>query len=209
MREKRKRLADPGLVVLDTQSVQPAVGVPATMTGKDAAKRLPGRKRCVAVDVLGLVIGCAVLPASAHENTAGIALLDGVAGQCDTVTKALVDQGFKKKVIDHRKAHGIDVVIVERTPADKGFVPAGQAVDRGADEREPDVQPPPRTRRAGAEAGSDSDAVLEAALTLDHRALAEELTPLVAAGTLTAMFVHTDEVDRALAARVVLTSPEY
>ncbi|WP_218030763.1 PIN domain-containing protein, partial [Streptomyces coelicoflavus] len=63
--------------------------------------------------------------------------------------------------------------------------------------------------RAGAEAGSDSDAVLEAALTLYHRALAEELPPLVAAGTLTAMFVHADEVDRAMAARVVLTSPEY
>ncbi|MBJ6631017.1 lipopolysaccharide assembly protein LapB [Streptomyces sp. I5] len=63
--------------------------------------------------------------------------------------------------------------------------------------------------RAGTEAVSDSGASLEAALTLYHRALAEELTPLVAAGTLTAMFVHTDEVDRAMAARVVLTSPEY
>jgi len=48
-----------------------------------------------AVDVCGLVVDCVVLPASAHENTAGIALLDGVAAQCDTVTKALVDQGFK------------------------------------------------------------------------------------------------------------------
>ncbi|MFC7795556.1 PIN domain-containing protein [Streptomyces cinereoruber] len=62
--------------------------------------------------------------------------------------------------------------------------------------------------RAGAETVGDSDAPLEAALALYHRALAEELTPLVAAGTLTAMFVHTDEADRAMAARVVLTSPE-
>ncbi|MCY0924442.1 MULTISPECIES: IS5 family transposase [unclassified Streptomyces] len=123
LREKRKRLADPSLVVLDTQSIHAAVGVPATTTGKDAAKRVPGRKRCLAVDVLGLVIDCVVLPASAHENTAGIALLDGVAGQCDTVTKALVDQGFKKKVVEHGKNVGIDVEIVERNPADKGFVP--------------------------------------------------------------------------------------
>ncbi|GAA3920230.1 hypothetical protein GCM10023084_82510 [Streptomyces lacrimifluminis] len=56
---------------------------------------MPGRGR------VGLVIDCVVLPASAHDNTAGIALLDGVAGQCDTVTKALVDQGFKKKVVEH------------------------------------------------------------------------------------------------------------
>ncbi|AWK09516.1 IS5 family transposase [Streptomyces spongiicola] len=123
LREKRKRLADPSLVVLDTQSIHAAVGVPATTTGKDAAKRVPGRKRCLAVDVLGLVVDCVVLPASAHENTAGIALLDGVAGQCDTVKKALVDQGFKKKVVDHGKNVGIDVEIVERNPADQGFVP--------------------------------------------------------------------------------------
>jgi len=123
LREKRKRLADPSLVVLDTQSVHASVGVPATTTGRDAAKRVPGRKRCLAVDVLGLVIDCVVLPASAHENTAGIALLDGVAGQCDTVKKALVDQGFKKKVVEHGKNVGIDVEIVERNPDDKGFVP--------------------------------------------------------------------------------------
>ena len=123
LREKRKRLADPSLVVLDTQSIHASVGVPATTTGKDAAKRVPGRKRCLAVDVLGLVIDCVVLPASAHENTAGIALLDGVAGQCDTVKKALVDQGFKKKVVEHGKNVGIDVEIVERNPDDKGFVP--------------------------------------------------------------------------------------
>ncbi|WP_373322707.1 transposase [Streptomyces violascens] len=123
LREKRKRLADPSLVVLDTQSIHAAVGVPAATTGKDAAKRVPGRKRCLAVDVLGLVIDCVVLPASAHENTAGIALLDGVAGQCDTVRKALVDQGFKKKAVDHGKTVGIDVEIVERNPDQSGFVP--------------------------------------------------------------------------------------
>ncbi|MFE2091582.1 IS5 family transposase [Streptomyces sp. NPDC059460] len=123
LREKRKRLADPSLVVLDTQSIHVSVGVPATTTGRDAAKRVPGRKRCLAVDVLGLVIDCVVLPASAHENTAGIALLDGVAEQCDTVKKALVDQGFKKKVVEHGKNVGIDVEIVERNPDDRGFVP--------------------------------------------------------------------------------------
>lgn len=37
--------------------------------------------------------------------------------------KALVDQGFKKSVVEHGKRYGIDVEIVERNPADKGFVP--------------------------------------------------------------------------------------
>lgn len=123
LRESRKRLADPSLVVLDTQSIHAAVGVPADTTGKDAAKRVPGRKRCLAVDVLGLVVEAVALPASAHDNDAGIALLNGVAAQTDTVKKALVDQGFRKSVVDHGATLGIDVEIVERNPADKGFVP--------------------------------------------------------------------------------------
>jgi aryl-alcohol dehydrogenase-like predicted oxidoreductase len=50
---------------------------------------VPGRKRGLAVDVLGLVVAVVVLAVSAHENTAGIALLDRVAAQACTVRQAL------------------------------------------------------------------------------------------------------------------------
>jgi transposase len=122
-REKRRRLSDPSLVVLDTQSVHAAAGVPADTTGRDAGKKVPGRKRGLAVDVLGLVVAVVVLAASAHDNTAGIALLDRVATQTDTVRTALVDQGFKNSVVIHGASHGINVQVVERNPTDKGFVP--------------------------------------------------------------------------------------
>jgi transposase len=122
-REARGRRADPSLVVLDTQSVHAAASVPADTTGRDAGKKVPGRKRCLAVDVLGLVVAVVVLAASAHENTAGIALLDRVAAQTATVSKALVDQGFKNAVVAHGATVGIDVQVVERNPADRGFVP--------------------------------------------------------------------------------------
>ncbi|MFE0458768.1 transposase, partial [Kitasatospora sp. NPDC058965] len=93
-------------------------------TGRDAAKKVPGRKRGLAVDVLGLVIAVVVLAASVHDNAFGTALLDKVAaGTAGTVTKALVDQGFKKTVVDHGKQVGIEVEIVERNPVDTGFVP--------------------------------------------------------------------------------------
>jgi transposase len=75
------------------------------------------------VDVLGLVIAVVVLAASAHENTAGIALPDKVAASTGTVSKALVDQGFKSSVVSHGSTVGIDVQVVERNPADRGFVP--------------------------------------------------------------------------------------
>ncbi|MFH9967651.1 transposase [Streptomyces mirabilis] len=61
---------------------------PSATTGKDAAKRVPWRKKCLAVDVLGLVVEAVALPASAHDSAAGIPLLDGVAAQMDTVAKA-------------------------------------------------------------------------------------------------------------------------
>jgi len=64
-----------------------------------------------------------VLAASAHENTAGTALLDKVAASTPTVTTALVDQGFKSSVVAHGAGLGTGVQVVERNPADKGFVP--------------------------------------------------------------------------------------
>ncbi|MGW0550105.1 IS5 family transposase [Streptomyces altiplanensis] len=124
VRERNRRLEDPTLVILDTQSVRAAAGVPAVTTGKDAAKRVPGRKRGLAVDVLGLVIAVTVLAASVHDNAAGITLLDQVAVAAGgSVSKALVDQGFKNQVVTHGAGLGIDVEIVRRNPEEKGFVP--------------------------------------------------------------------------------------
>ncbi|MFB6985274.1 IS5 family transposase [Streptomyces sp. NPDC056178] len=124
VREKARRLEDPTLVVLDAQSVHAAAGVPASTTGRDPAKRVPGRKRGLAVDVLGLVIAVVVLAASAHDNTAGVALLDQVAEHTGgTVEKALADQSFKNQVVAHGAGLGIDVEIVQRNPQETGFVP--------------------------------------------------------------------------------------
>ncbi|WP_328738278.1 IS5 family transposase [Streptomyces erythrochromogenes] len=124
VREKARRLEDPTLVVLDTQSIHAAAGVPASTTGRDPAKRVPGRKRGLAVDVLGLVIAVVVLAASAHDNTAGVTLLDQVAEHTGgSVNKALVDQGFKNQVTAHGAGLGIDVETVQRNPQEKGFVP--------------------------------------------------------------------------------------
>lgn len=110
-------------MVLDTQSVHAAVNVPAATTGKDAAKRVPGRKRGIAVDVLGLVIAVVVPAASANDNEVGIALLDTVTERAPSTVKALVDQGFKHSVVQHGRSLGMAVEIVERNPQDIGFVP--------------------------------------------------------------------------------------
>jgi transposase len=68
VREGAGRAEDPSLVVLDSQSVHAAVNVPGSTTGKDAGKKVPGRKRGIAVDVIGLVIAVVVFAASVHDN---------------------------------------------------------------------------------------------------------------------------------------------
>lgn len=47
----------------------------------------------------------------------------GSAAQTGTVTEDLVDQGFKNTDVAHGAGLGLDAEIVERNPADKGFIP--------------------------------------------------------------------------------------
>lgn len=108
-------------MILDTPSVRAAAGVPRTTTGLDANKKVSGRKRGLAVDVLGLIIGVVVPAASAHDDAAGTALLDQAAERCGMrLEKALVDQGFKDEVLIHGALSDIDVAVVRRNPADRG-----------------------------------------------------------------------------------------
>lgn len=82
-------------MIIDTQSVRVAAGVPKKTTGLDANKKTP-----------------ALLDQAAER--CGMRL-----------EKALVDQGFKDAVIIHGAVKGITVEVVRRSPDDqgKGFVP--------------------------------------------------------------------------------------
>ncbi|MEU3267392.1 hypothetical protein ABZ781_26110, partial [Streptomyces bacillaris] len=56
------------VVVMDTQSVHVAAGVPAATSGHNPAKRALGREPSPAVPVLGPVIAVVVLAANTHDN---------------------------------------------------------------------------------------------------------------------------------------------
>lgn len=122
-RQKTGRREDPSAVVLDTQSIRAANHVPAATTGKDAAKKVPGRKRGLAVDALGLIIAVVVTAASVTDNAIGIRLLDKVTAHTPTVTRAWVDAGLKQDLALHGAVLGIDVEIVKRSDTGPGFVP--------------------------------------------------------------------------------------
>ena len=84
---------------------------------------MPGRKRGLAVDALGLIIAVVVMAASATDNLIGVSLLDKVVEHTPTVSKAWVDAGFKDDVAIHGAVLGIDVEQVKRSDASAGFVP--------------------------------------------------------------------------------------
>jgi transposase len=122
-RERAGRAEDPTAVVLDTQSIRAANHIPAATTGKDAGKKVPGRKRGLAVDVLGLIIAVVVTAASVTDNQIGVRLLDKIVAHTPSVTKAWVDSGFKDHVAIHGAVRGIDVEQVKRSDTTAGFVP--------------------------------------------------------------------------------------
>lgn len=120
VRERARRLEAPSLLIIDTRSVRAAAGVPKTTTGLDANKKVSGRERGLAVDVLWLITGVVVPAASAHDNAVGTALLDQAAERCGMrLEKALVDQGFKDEVLRHGALLDIEVEVVRRNPADQ------------------------------------------------------------------------------------------
>src|SRR5690349_14474660 len=70
-------------------------------------KRVPGRKRGLAVDALGLIIAVIVTAAGVTDNAIGIRLLDKLAEHTPTVTHAWVDAGFKQDFALHGAVLGI------------------------------------------------------------------------------------------------------
>ncbi|BCL12653.1 IS5 family transposase [Micromonospora sagamiensis] len=122
-REKAGRAEDPTAVVLDSQSIRAANHVPAATTGKDVGKKVPGRKRGLAVDTLGLIIAVVVTAASVTDNAIGIRLLDKVVEHTPTVARAWVDAGFKQDFALHGAVLGVDVEVVKRSDSRPGFVP--------------------------------------------------------------------------------------
>ena len=122
-RERAGRREDPSAIILDTQSIRAANHVPAATTGKDAGKKVPGRKRGLAVDALGLIIAVVVTAASVTDTVIGVRLLDKVVEHTPTVTRAWVDAGFKHDLGIHGALLGVDVEVVKRSDTKPGFVP--------------------------------------------------------------------------------------
>jgi transposase len=143
------RIADgrdpaPTACVIDSQSVKTAPPVPATTQGTDAAKKIVGRKRSIITDTLGLLLVVLVTAASVQDGPAGLQLLTKVAAAHPTISKAWADSAYRNAVIEHGATLGIDVEVVRRDPATRGFAALPRRADPGL--ADPPPSPGPRLR---------------------------------------------------------------
>jgi transposase len=123
LREAQGRAGQPSAAILDARVLQssPESGARA---GYDGHKRRKGSKVHAAVDTLGHLLALTVTPANQDERTQVAALaaqIQEVTG--DHVELAWVDQGYTgDEVAQTAAAHGIQVEVVKRPEAQRGFI---------------------------------------------------------------------------------------
>ena len=111
----------PSAAIIDSQSVKTSANVADAEQGFDPAKRIKGRKRHIAVDVLGLLLVVIVTAAGVQDSAAGRSVLDALAPAHPAVTKVWVDGGYNTGVVTHGQEWDIDVEVVRRDPDTIGF----------------------------------------------------------------------------------------
>ena len=114
------RRSAPRLAVIDTQSVEciPVRGP----RGYDAAKKVLGRKRVALVDADGTWLAVAVVPAGVQDRDCLDALTSGKQAW-PSLREAVLDGAFiAERCQVWCNLHGMHRRVVERDPAQKGFV---------------------------------------------------------------------------------------
>ena len=129
------RAAQPTAAVIDSQSVRAADTVPRASRGWDAAKKVNGRKRHIAVDTTGLVLDVVITPASVQDRQGARPLLWNTRRACPRVRLIWADAGYTSKagklamwagtlkmtvcIVARRDRHSFEVLprrwVVERT----------------------------------------------------------------------------------------------
>ena len=89
----------PTAAIIDSQSVKAADTVGKDSRGYDAGKKIEGRKRHLAVDVMGLILCIVVTAASVQDRDGARPLLWRLAASFRTVTLVWADGGYAGKLV--------------------------------------------------------------------------------------------------------------
>jgi transposase len=93
------RTPEPTAAVIDSQSVRAAETVAAASRGFDAGKKVQGRKRHIAVDVIGLLLAVLVTAASVQDRDAAKPLLWNLRKAFPAVRLAWADGIYAGKLV--------------------------------------------------------------------------------------------------------------
>lgn len=120
-REKAGREASPTLAIVDAQSVK--CDAPQGERGYDAAKKVVGRKRHIAVDTDGRLLAVKITTADIQDQDGGIPLVKSLVRLCPWIKTIVVDGGYKNRFIDAVQVGTNRIVeVVKRPEFAKGFV---------------------------------------------------------------------------------------
>lgn len=120
-RERVGREASPTLAIIDAQSVK--CDAPQGERGYDAAKKVVGRKRHIAVDCDGRLLAVKITRANVQDQAGGLTLVKRLTRLCPWIKTVVVDGGYKNQFIDAvQKGTSRIVEVVKRPEFAKGFV---------------------------------------------------------------------------------------
>lgn len=116
------RNPNPTAAIIDSQSVRAAETVARAERGYDAGKKINGRKRHIAVDVMGNLLAVLITAAGVQDRDGGRDLLWRLRVAFRSVSLVWADGGYAGKLVLWAKATlRLTVQIVKRTDKLAGF----------------------------------------------------------------------------------------
>ncbi|MFJ6568781.1 transposase [Streptomyces sp. NPDC091292] len=107
--------------------------MPAATRGYDGAKKVPGRKRHIVVDCLGLLLAVMVTAANVTDQDTAMTLLERVRARYHRVVLVWADRGYSGRLVSRAKQQlGLALEIAKRSDDASGFVvlPRRRLVER-------------------------------------------------------------------------------
>jgi transposase len=125
------RTPGPTAAVIDSQSVRAADTVPRASRGWDAAKKVNGRKRHIAVDTTGLILDVVITAASVQDRQGARPLLWNLHRACRRVRLVWADAGYAGKLTAWAATLKMTLhIVAKRDPRTFEILPRRWVVER-------------------------------------------------------------------------------